>query len=168
MTPDVMAAATVAVRADRIALTAAGEPGPNGVIGTLLLRVLRVAALALGHDGEAASAACCEHFARFAVHGGYASDRGFTWNRPIIHVLGARSMPGLLAAASAEGALVALFTQPDDGGGIDLRLYEADGTPITEANGLDELRARLATGRPALPFNSEAVGIIIDRQKEYQ
>lgn len=168
MTPDVMAAATAAVRADRIVLTAAGEPGPNGVIGTLLLRVLRVAALALGHDGKEGSAACCEHFARFAVHGGFATERGFTWNRPTIHLLGARSMPELLAAASAEGALVALFTQPDAGSGIDLWLYEATGTPITETNGLNELRARLATGRPALPVNSEAVGIIIDRQKEYQ
>ena len=164
--PDPMTAATAAVLTDRITLTGPGDVGPNAVIGTLLLRVLHAPALAIGHDRDPASAACAEEFARFAVHGGFATDRGFTWNRPTIHLTGTRTEAELLAFAHTEHAVAAMFARPEHGDGIELRLHSADGRRITEATGLGELRERLATGRPALPFNDLCVGMIIDHRQK--
>jgi hypothetical protein len=155
-----------AVLTDRITLTAPGVPGPNALIGTLVPRVLHAVVLALGHDGTAASAACAEQFASHAVHGGFATDRGFTWNRPTIHLHGALTRTELLAAAGLEGALAARFTQPEGSGGIELHLYTADGTTVTERTGLGDLRTRLAADRPALPVNALCTGMIIDHRHE--
>jgi hypothetical protein len=155
-----------AVLADRIALTAPGTLGPNALIGTLLPRVLHVAVLAVGHDGAPASAGCAEQFADHAVHGGFATDRGFTWNRPTIHLHGACTSTELLASAGQEGALAALFTQPEASEGIELHLSFPDGTAVTEDSGLSDLRARLATGHPALPVNSQCTGMIIDHRQK--
>jgi len=161
-----MTLATAAVLADRITLTDPGEPGPNAVIGTLLPRVLHATVLAVGHDDDPASAACAEQFARPAVHGGFPTDRGFTWNRPAIHLYGLRTNADLLAYAGTEGALAAYFTHTGRGEGTELHLYRADGTHVTDQTGLAELRERLATGRPALPVNDQCVGMIIDHRQK--
>ena len=154
-----------AVLTDHIALTAPGPPGPNALIGTLLPRVLHSAVLAVGHDGAPASAGCAEQFADHAVHGGFATDRGFTWNRPTIHLHGACTSSELLASAGLEGALAARFTQPEESQGVELHIYFPDGTAVTEDSGLGDLRVRLATGRPALPVNSLCTGMIIDHRQ---
>ena len=155
-----------AVLTDRIAMTALGTPGPNTLIGTLLPRVLHAAVLAVGHDGAPGSAGCAEQFAENAVHGGFATDRGLTWNRPTIHLHGACTSIELLASASPDGALAAWFTQSAASQGIELHLHFPDGTAVTEDSGLGDLRARLADGRPALPVNSLCTGMIIDHRQK--
>lgn len=156
---------SAAVLADHITLSAPGTPGPNALIGMLLPRILCAAVLAVGHDENPSSAACAEQFAANAVHGGFATDQGFTWNRPTIHVYGPCTLVGLLAVTTAEGALAAMFTAAPDTG-THLRLFNPDGAPVTEKTGLGDLRARLATGRPALPVNSLCTGTIIDHRPE--
>ena len=156
---------TAAVLADCIQLTDPATPGPNAFIGTLLPRILKADHIAIGHDGHERSAACADQFARHAVHGGFATDNGFTWHRPIIHIHGISTLRQLLAAVAPAG-YAAMLTTPDDATCTELRLYAADGTAVTEETGLGDLRARLATGRPALPVNSQCIGMIIDHRKK--
>lgn len=153
-----------AVLRDRIALTAPGDTGPNALIGTLVPRVLRVGTLALGHDGDPVAVECAEQFAHHAVHGGFAVDGGMTWVRPQIHLHG-RILVSELIEAADPGGMAAYFTAAD-GSGAWLHLYAADGAAVVEASGLGDLRARVATGRPALPVNALCTGMIIDHRQE--
>lgn len=157
--------ATAAVLADRVVLTAPDTLGPNAVIGTLLPRALHASLIAVGHDGHRQSAACADQFAHHAIHGGFATDAGFTWNRPAIHLYGCCVLEQLLEAAGPAGH-AAIFTTAPGVGDTGLRIYTGDGRAVTEETGLAELRARLATGRPALPVNSLCIGTITDHRAE--
>lgn len=153
-----------AVLHDRIALTAPSEVGSNALICALVPSVVRAGVLALGHDGHAVAAECADQFTRHAVHGGFAVDDGRTWVRPQIHLYGRAPLADLIACAGPSG--VAAYLTAADHGGVWLRLHTADGAVITEESGLGALRARLATGRPALPVNAMCIGMIIDHRQE--
>lgn len=154
-----------AVHADHIALTPPDVPGPNALIGTVLPRILHAQVIAVGHDGHPQSVACVEQFARHAIHGGFATDNGFTWRRPALHLYGARPLDQLVQAAGDDGH-AARFTTADGHLHTELRIYTGDGQQVTEQTGLAALRDRLTTGRPALPVNANSTGTITDHRPE--
>lgn len=64
------------------------------------------------------------------------------------------------------GAPGALLTTTDGGGRqtVTIRLYDADGQPVTEDTGLVRLRKMIAADRVPLPVNDQAKGRITERR----
>lgn len=60
----------------------------------------------------------------------------------------------------------ALLTTADGGGRqtVTIRLYDADGQPVTEDTGLAKLREMIASDRVPIPVNDQAKGSIIERR----
>jgi hypothetical protein len=155
-----------AVMPEHIVTREPGTMGHSTLIGALLPAVLHITELAVYDDRHPVSVACAEQFARSAVHGGFATDSGFVWNKPTIRLYGAADPGALAARILAEGsALSAHFTTAGEGAATLLHLYRPGGVLLSEETGLDLLRARLATGRPALPVNAYSVGALVDHRR---
>lgn len=153
-----------AVQSDRIIAKRLDQPiGPTALIGALIPKILRAYATVVADDGAPMSMRCADLFARAAIHGGFATDSGFTWHHITSYTVGTGTTAYLLHCARELEAAGAMFTAGPDQT-TELRLYRPDGTPIDESAGLAALRDLLATGQTAPPLNAGAVGAVVDRR----
>ncbi|WP_200308020.1 hypothetical protein [Streptomyces adelaidensis] len=121
--------------------------------------VSRARQLAVAHDSHPATAEFHRRFCRGAINAQHFGCQ--------VSSLGPADEAHLLHAMKELGGVPgALLTTADDDGRqtVTIRLYDADGQPITEDTGLARLRQMIASDRIPIPVNDQAKGSIIERR----
>ncbi|MGW1051095.1 hypothetical protein ACWDBD_05915 [Streptomyces sp. NPDC001118] len=115
--------------------------------------------VAVAHDDHPTTAEFHRRFCRGAINAEHWGCR--------VSSLGTADEARLLQAMKRLGGVPgALLTTADVGGQrtVAIRLYDADGQPVTEETGLARLREMIATDRVPIPVNDQAKGRITQRR----
>ncbi|KAF0647954.1 MULTISPECIES: phosphohexomutase domain-containing protein [Streptomyces] len=121
--------------------------------------VVRVRQMAVAHDSHPVTAGFHQRFCRGAVNAQHFGCQ--------VSSLGVADEAQLMHATNRLGGVAgALLTTADDGGRqtVTIRLYNADGRPVTEDTGLARLRQMIASDRVPLPVNDQAKGRVTERR----
>ena len=121
--------------------------------------VSKTGQMAVAQDGHPTTAEFHQRFCRGAINaehwGCLASD------------LGTADEPQLVHAMKELGSVPGALLTTADGGGrqtVAIRLYTADGQPVTEETGLAKVRQMIADDRVPIPVNDAARGRVADRR----
>ncbi|GAA2338544.1 MULTISPECIES: hypothetical protein [Streptomyces] len=115
--------------------------------------------MAVAHDGHCVTVEFHRRFCRGAINAEHFGCQ--------ISSLGMADEGHLLNAIKELGDVPgALLTTTDHGGRqtVTIRLYGADGQPVTEDTGLARLREMIASDRVPIPVNDQAKGHITERR----
>jgi hypothetical protein len=115
--------------------------------------------MAVAHDSHPATAEFHRRFCRGAINAEHFGCQ--------VSSLGTADEAQLLHAMKQLGGVPgALLTTTDDGGRqtVTIRLYDADGQPVTEDTGLARVRQMIASDRVPVPVNDQAKGSITERR----
>lgn len=121
--------------------------------------VSQVRQMAVAHDGRPATAGFYRRFCRGAINaehwGCQVSSLGTADENQLLH-----------AMKELGGVPGAMLSTADDGGRqtVTIRLYNADGQPLTEDTGLARMRQMIAFDRVPIPVNDQAKGHITERR----
>ncbi|MEH0419469.1 hypothetical protein [Streptomyces sp. B21-083] len=151
------------IRDGRIAGVFPGEihEGVAWWVAACFVLISQARQMAVAHDEHPVTAEFHRRFCRGAVNaehwGCHVSSLGTADEAQLLH-----------AMKELGGVPGALLTTTDSGGGggqmITIRLYDADGRPVTEDTGLARLRKVIASDRIPIPVNDQAKGRITDRR----
>ncbi|GAA4681926.1 hypothetical protein [Streptomyces youssoufiensis] len=149
------------IRDDRAAGAYPGQihAGVAWWIAACYVVVSEAAQMAVAHDGRPPTIEFHQRFCRGAInaehYGCQVCDLGSADEAQLLH-----------AMKVLRGAPGALLNTTDDGGRktVTIRLYAADGQPVTEDTGWAQVREKIARDRVPLPVNDQAKGSIIDRR----
>ncbi|WP_019057524.1 hypothetical protein [Streptomyces prunicolor] len=115
--------------------------------------------MAVAHDGHPTTAEFHQRFCRGAINAQHFGCQ--------VASLGTAGEAQLLHAMKALGSVPgARLSTTDDGGRqtVTIRLYDADGRPVTEGTGMAKLRKMIASDRVPIPVNDQARGSITERR----
>lgn len=115
--------------------------------------------MAVAHDSHPATAEFHQRFCRGAVNAEHFGCQ--------VSSLGTADEAQLLHAMRELGGVPGALLTTTDGCGrqtVTIRLYDADGQPVTDDTGLARLRAMIASDRVPLPVNDQARGRITERR----
>ncbi|WP_406472312.1 hypothetical protein [Streptomyces sp. NBC_01615] len=121
--------------------------------------VSRSGQMAVAHDSHPTTAEFHRRFCRGAINAEH-------WGCQVSS-LGTADEAQLLHAMKELGGVPGALLTTADGGGrqtVTIRLYDADGQPVTEDTGLAKLREMIASDRVPIPVNDQAKGSIIERR----
>lgn len=114
--------------------------------------------LAVAHDEHPATTEFHQRFCRGAINAEHwacqVSSLGTADEAQLLHVM--KQLGGV------PGALLTT-TDSGDRKTITIRLYDADGQPVTEDTGLARMRKMIASDRVPIPVNDQAKGHITER-----
>ncbi|MGW3649740.1 hypothetical protein [Streptomyces sp. NPDC000878] len=116
--------------------------------------------LAVAHDEHPTTAEFHQRFCRGAINAEH-------WGCQVASLGTADEVQLLHAMKELGGVPGALLTTTDSGGDrqtITIRLYDADGRPVTEDTGLARVRRMIASDRVPIPVNDQAKGNITERR----
>ncbi|MFG2883931.1 hypothetical protein ACGFYV_16815 [Streptomyces sp. NPDC048297] len=147
------------IRDGRVAGIFPGEihKGVAWWVGACFVVICRARQIAVAHDDHPTTAEFHRRFCRGAINAVHwacqVSDLGATDETQLLHAMKELgSVPGarLSTADSGERRTVTI------------RLYAADGRPVTEDTGLARLREMIASDRVPIPVNDQAKGRITE------
>lgn len=115
--------------------------------------------MAVAHDGHGTTAEFHRRFCLGAINAEH-------WGCQISSLGTADEAQLLHAMKELGGVPGALLTTTESGGQqtVTIRLYDADGQPVTEDSGLAKLREMVASDRVPIPVNDQAKGSITERR----
>lgn len=115
--------------------------------------------MAVAHDGHTTTAEFHRRFCLGAINAEH-------WGCQAVSLGTADEAQLLHAMKHLGGTPGALLTTTDDGDRrtVTIRLYDADGQPVTEDTGLAKLREMIASDRIPIPVNDQAKGRITERR----
>ena len=115
--------------------------------------------MAVAHDSHPTTVEFHQRFCRGAINAEHFGCQ--------VSSLGTADEAQLLRAMKQLGGVPGALLTTTDGGGrqtVTIRLYDADGQPVTEDTGLAGLRKMIAADRVPLPVNDQAKGRITERR----
>ncbi|MFD6229822.1 hypothetical protein ACFWFZ_23545 [Streptomyces sp. NPDC060232] len=127
-------------------------------VGACYVALTRTSALAVADDGHPATAEFRRRITQGAVNA-----RHFACH---VTDLGPSSEEALKATMDDLGGVPGAYlhtSKDDDHTTITIRLYAADGSPVTETSGLADLRRMIDNDRIPIPVNEHARGTITRR-----
>lgn len=151
------------IRDGRIAGAFPGEihEGVAWWVAACFVVISQARQMAVAHDKHPDTAEFHRRFCRGAVNAEH-------WGCQVSSLGTADEAQLLHAMRELGGVPGALLTTTDSGGGggqmITIRLYDADGRPVTEDTGMARLRKMIASDRIPIPVNDQAKGHITERR----
>ncbi|RDG36060.1 phosphohexomutase domain-containing protein [Streptomyces corynorhini] len=115
--------------------------------------------MVVAHDGHPTTAEFHQRFCHGAINAQHLGCQ--------VSSLGTADEAQLLYAMKALGSVPGAWLSTTDDSGrltVTIRLYDADGRPVTEDTGLAVLREMIASDRVPIPVNDQAKGSITERR----
>jgi hypothetical protein len=149
------------IRDGRVAGAFPGEihEGVAWWVAACFVVISRARQMAVAHDSHLATVTFYERFCRGAINAEHFGCQ--------VSSLGAADEIQLLTAMKKLGNVPGALLTTTDGGGrqtVTMRLYDANGRPVTEDTGLAVLRRMIAADRVPIPVNDQAKGSVTERR----
>ncbi|MER0480069.1 hypothetical protein ABR737_17270 [Streptomyces sp. Edi2] len=149
------------IRDGRVAGTFPGEihKGVAWWVAACFVVVSRTSRIAVAHDGHPTTGDFHRRFCRGAINAQHFScqlaDLGEANEDQLVHAMQALgNIPGALLSTTGDGGRQT----------VTIRLYDAEGRPLTEDTGLAKVREMIAADRVPIPVNDQAKGRITLRR----